>query len=127
LGRGRDGNRKLWKYILKQNGKKSTSNNFNLDNCGNPNKVIADKFAECFNKNYCNTKTNNMLPRMNNTNHLINSIIVTVDQVRNGLKSLRSNTLPGPDNISARVLNVCFAEIAPSLTSLFNLSLNSGI
>jgi len=42
------------------------------------------------------------------------------------LKSLDPNKAIGPDGISPRVLKICAQEIAPSLTRLFKLSLQSG-
>ena len=43
------------------------------------------------------------------------------------LKSLRSNTATGPDNIPARILIECANELAPSLSIIFNLSLLTGM
>ena len=40
------------------------------------------------------------------------------------ISTLDGNKACGPDNVSPRVLKMCAEEIAPSLSSLFNLSMN---
>ena len=49
---------------------------------------------------------------------------ITVDP--KGSNSLNIHKAPGPDGLSARVLNECSSEIAPTLTLIYNESLAQG-
>jgi hypothetical protein len=59
-------------------------------------------------------------------NNILSDLKVTDDQVFYILRSLDTSKATGPDNISARMLKECAAEIAPSLCQLFNISLRLG-
>ena len=54
------------------------------------------------------------------------SIIQSVEEVCNELKSLNCSKACGPDLIPARLLKLGAEFIAPSLTQLFQLSFSSG-
>jgi len=57
---------------------------------------------------------------------LLRDIQVTIPQVRKELAKLNTSKAPGPDGVPSRVLKDCAAELAPSLTLLFNKSLTLG-
>ena len=56
----------------------------------------------------------------------IDDILCTVDEVQHLLKSLDISKSNGPDGISARMLKETASSIAPSVTRLFNLVLETG-
>jgi hypothetical protein len=56
---------------------------------------------------------------------LLSELTVTVEDVTNYLNALDITKASGPDEISARLLKTCSNEIAPSLCSLFNRSLET--
>ena len=56
----------------------------------------------------------------------IDDIQCTVDEVQHLLKSLDISKSNGPDGISARMLKETASSIAPSVTRLFNLVLETG-
>ena len=59
------------------------------------------------------------------TEVLLSGLTVTVEGVTNHLNALDITKASGPDEIPVRLLNACCNEIAPSLCSLFNLSLKT--
>ena len=71
-------------------------------------------------------KSENYHPVPPVSNESITEIILEQCEVRNALNSLNPNKAFGPDNIPTRLLKECASSIAPSLTYLFNKSLNSG-
>ena len=56
---------------------------------------------------------------------LLSELTVTVEDVTNNLNALDITKASGPDEIPARLLKTCSNEIAPSLCSLFNRSLET--
>ncbi|CAB4033096.1 Hypothetical predicted protein [Paramuricea clavata] len=56
---------------------------------------------------------------------LLSELTVTVEDVTNYLNALDITKASGPDEIPARLLKTCSNEIAPSLCSLFNRSLET--
>ncbi len=56
----------------------------------------------------------------------IDDFLCTVEEVYGLLSSLDASKATGPDGISARMLKMSAEFIAPSVTTLFNLSLQSG-
>ena len=57
---------------------------------------------------------------------VINDIVLHVSEVEAVLKSLDPNKAASPDEIPARILKKTAATIAPSLCTLFNISLEEG-
>jgi hypothetical protein len=57
----------------------------------------------------------------------LENICITENDVNDILKSLDTNKAYGVDGISPRLLKMVSAEITPSLTKLFNMSLHKGI
>jgi len=55
-----------------------------------------------------------------------NDICITVDEVRNALKSFRRGASPGPDGIPADILIECSDELAPALMELYQRSFDTG-
>ncbi len=67
-----------------------------------------------------------------NISNLENTIIfhfseITIDRILNNLKQLIPSKTTGIDKIPAKVLKISADIIAPSLTTIFNLSLYTGI
>ena len=86
--------------------------------------------AEAFNKFFLSHSTldtsHATLPDMTpTTNASIDTIIISENDVLGILKSLDVSKSTGPDNISPRMLRETAQSITPSLTRLFNLSLNN--
>ena len=83
---------------------------------------ILNSFSGCFNPvtvhaNYCTLPNPSCLPE-----HLD----CTVDKVVDLLKRTKVHLASGPDGVSAWMFHNFAAELAPSITSLFNLSLKTG-
>lgn len=54
------------------------------------------------------------------------SIVLSVENVRKCLKSVKAHKASGPDNISSKVLKECSSELAPIFCDLYNMSLETG-
>lgn len=54
----------------------------------------------------------------------LSNLVLTTAEIRLILCTLNANKATGPDSLSAKLLKECAAELAPSLTALFNLSLS---
>ena len=84
----------------------------------------ANFFNTFFYSNFTPVDTNTNLPPVNTFRNLnLNRLEVSVAEVRLGLEAIDVNKATGPDELSGRILKECAAELAPSLTKLFNLSL----
>ena len=57
---------------------------------------------------------------------VISDITVTEDGVLKLLKNIQTAKAPGPDSIPNHVLKECASELAPSITLLFQKSLDTG-
>ena len=55
----------------------------------------------------------------------MSEINIEVNEVESCLQNLKSSTASGPDGIPARLLKECSQQLAPSLCSLFNKSLQA--
>ena len=86
----------------------------------------ANLFNYYFNSVFLKKSDENYHPVPPVSNESITEIILEQCEVRNALNSLNPNKAFGPDNIPTRLLKECASSIAPSLTYLFNKSLNSG-
>jgi hypothetical protein len=53
-------------------------------------------------------------------------IIITENGINKLLQNINIHKASGPDNIHGRILKECTTQIAPILTTLFNLSLKTG-
>ena len=62
----------------------------------------------------------------NNSNPSLNSIQITISEVRDILLSLDVTKAMGPDDLSPRILKECADVLSPSLCDIFNKSLSSG-
>ena len=89
------------------------------------------EIADIFNSYFFSTlkKCSNDLdkPFINvHLNHFLNDLAFTPDDVFFVLKNLDTNKACGPDCIDAIILKECASELSPSLTRIFNYSLQSG-
>ena len=60
------------------------------------------------------------------TESIVDELSCSVADVYKVLRSIEVNKANGPDAISPRILKECAAELAPSITELFNFSLDRG-
>ena len=60
------------------------------------------------------------------TESMVNDLTCSVADVYKVLSTIDVNKANGPDAISPRILKECPAELAPSITQLFNFSLDHG-
>ena len=60
------------------------------------------------------------------TESMVDELSCSVADVYKVLSSIEVNKANGPDAISPRILKECAAELAPSVTQLFNFSLDRG-
>ena len=90
--------------------------------------------AELFNKYFCSVFHPTTFG-LNNSEYITSSSIadmeisqfeMSVDEIMDHLSELDTTKACGPDKIPARLLKECSVQIAPSLCSLFNHSLNMG-
>ena len=84
-------------------------------------------FAECFQSTYSKNYTvASDYPYNIREYNIISNILLTYEEVLEGLKALQSNFSPGPDGIPAFVLKKCADFLYIPLTDMFNSSLSSG-
>ena len=62
-----------------------------------------------------------------NSNVNISSVSITKEDMYKALKSLKINKSPGPDEIHPRILSECAEELSYPLTTLFTLTMSSGV
>ncbi len=87
----------------------------------------ANLFNTFFFDNFTTEDIGDELPAVDSfLNPNLNQIVVSVAEVRLALESLDPSKATGPDEISCRILKECAAQLAPSLTKLFNKSLSLG-
>lgn len=60
------------------------------------------------------------------TQHVIDELFFTAEDISNLLCSIDVNKANGPDGIPLRVFKECSSELAPSSAGLFNYSLDLG-
>jgi exonuclease III len=118
--------KRFWSYI-KSNSKSRglpsflyNTNNDKIDNFTGMANIFNNFFQSIF-------STKQDLPLPNITEHedqLLNEITVTEEEVLKELKTLNPTKAPGPDNIPTKVIKECASELTPSITQLFNDSLN---
>jgi len=126
-------NSKIWwrlvKHYLKNKGGQNTFPSVNY------NDVITDdpeSTANAFN-NYFTSQSkvddpDKELPDIPSyTNHVLENIELTVNEVQDVLLSLDTSKATGPDGIGNKVLKLTASSISLPLTKLFNMSLKSSI
>ncbi len=134
--------KKTWSLINSLTGKNNKSNSITEISVNNRNISNSKLIAEAFNEYFVNigpnlaSEANDELPEeeMNN-NYIPNPQInaefqfhqITVENVALALMNLKTNKSTGLDKIPAKVLKVTADIIAPSLSYIFNLSLETGI
>ena len=88
----------------------------------------ANLFNAFFSSNFLSGISDDVLPNITTfINPRLTNLHVDVVDVRLLLSTLNPNKACGPDNLPAIILKECAAEISPSLTYLYNLSLSTGI
>ncbi len=88
----------------------------------------ANIFNTFFFNNFTPRESGSTLPVINVLqNPDLSEITLTVAEVRLALESIDISKATGPDQLSGKVLKECAAQLAPSLTLLFNKSLQLGI
>ena len=86
--------------------------------------MISEYFTTCFNRNIPPLGSG-VSPDPDNVYHMDEEFLCTTDEIFYFLTSLDTSKSSGPDRISARMLKSTANSIAPSVTTLFNLSLQS--
>ena len=85
--------------------------------------ILNDFFTSCFNQTTVPPSYSTINPT---TNRDLDPFDCVSDEVCDRLKRLKTHSATGPDGISSWMLKTFAEEIAPSVTSLFNLSIESG-
>ena len=97
---------------------------------GNEEAICSDDKSFMFN-NYLHSVFNNdtsdtNLPEVNvHMNSNLSNIVFSENDVFQVLKKLDINKGSGPNDVPLRVLHQCAAELTPSLTALFNMSMST--
>lgn len=93
----------------------------------NEPKEKASLFNDYFHSVFQRDTEDDPLPEVNYAiNDALSTIRFTCEQVNSALRALDIAKACGPDKLSPRVLKECSAELAPSLTALYNMSLQLG-
>ena len=86
----------------------------------------AKMFNDYFHSVFSTPKTGIALPAVSvKSDNMLANIVFSEIDVINVLKGLDVNKGSGPDDIPLKVLRECADELAPSLTTLFNLSMST--
>lgn len=86
----------------------------------------ANLFNRYFNSVFLEDSGDTYSPLPLLSNETITEIILEPSEVYSALYNLNPSKASGPDKITTRVLKECASSITPSLTHLFNKSLNTG-
>lgn len=97
-----------------------------IDSESSDDTVISNMFANFFRKLYSPSVNILNYPYNINTTHVIPDIILSEDEVLNGLLTLKHSNSPGPDGVPTAILKLCAHELYIPLTNMFNHSLSSG-
>ena len=120
----------FWKIVKSLNKKKTTIPTLSENgNYASMNYEKAEMLNSIFNKSYnCSIPPLNFadLDELDPVEDNFSNILCTVEEVKLNLENLDVSKSNGPDGISARMLKGVAANIAPSVTKLFNISLTSG-
>jgi hypothetical protein len=130
LGRGPGGNKFFWDFVKSKSKVSPTASVFKIngENVTEPER-IANAFSELFVKNF--NVVNSYFPFMrrcppNPPPPLLCDMSVNAGNVLKKLREIKVNSSSGPDGVQAAVLNKCATSLAPSLSILFNSSLQQG-
>ncbi|CAB3987788.1 RNA-directed DNA polymerase from mobile element jockey, partial [Paramuricea clavata] len=95
--------------------------------------LVADTFNRFFFSSYSTPEVGNPQVHSNDQHYHPSSPIPSLSQISldsvdvlAAIKTIDSSKAQGPDKIPAKILVECAEQISPSLTDLFNLSLQSG-
>ena len=117
----------FWKIVKSLNKTKTTLPTLSENgNYASTNYEKAEMLNSIFNKSYnCSIPPLNFAD-LDELDPVKDNILCTVEEVKLNLENLDVSKSNGPDGISARMLKGVAANIAPSVTKLFNISLASG-
>ncbi|XP_028399956.1 uncharacterized protein LOC114523279 [Dendronephthya gigantea] len=130
----KDNPKRFWSYLKSRTRSGSIPNIVKLDEhyYRNP-KEKSEAFNDYFFSSFTSTNSDELFlpdvdvgPDSSFTELVLDTIVLTSEEVATILHKLDTNKAHGPDGIPARLLKECADEIAPSLCSLFNLSLQTG-
>jgi len=130
LGCGPGGNKFFWAYVKSKSKISPAASVFrvNGENVSEPERV-ASAFGEVFSRNF-NPVTDYFpfIPRRppGPPPPVLCDMSVSAAGVYSKLQQIKGNTGPGPDGVQGVVLKSCAAALAPSLSRLFNCSLQQG-
>ena len=97
---------------------------------GNEEAISSDDksimFNNYFHSVFNNTTSDTNLPEVNvHMNSNLSNIVFSENDVFQVLKKLVFNKGSGPNDLPLRILHQCAAELTPSLTALFNMSMST--
>lgn len=128
----RGGNGKqLWKYIHGKIGSSAPHHYLINGVKETDSKKIAQEFANNFSTNFSAGTSDNsdLCPpqlRPSQKSSTLSTMCFSTQQVFNALKRIRPDGATGPDGVPSRILHKCATFIAPSLCSLYNMSMRNG-
>ena len=107
--------RQAWNGLQKASGYNRGKSKMNVK--------VGKEYADQLNNFYCRFDSTDYQEQHDDLRERLSgcttTLIITVDQVRNGFKRLNKRKASGPNNISAMTLKSCADELAP-ITIFFN-------
>ena len=88
---------------------------------------MSEELNKFFASVFTNEDTSNIPVRGQETNTKLENVVFTSEKIRAKIKDLKSNSAPGPDNISAHLLQIAREELLEPLKIIFQQSFNTGI
>ncbi len=124
-----DSPKRLWGVIKSKTKSRFIPESIFHNNTHSTNPVNkANIFNKFFFSNFTSTESGSTLPPLDSVqNPALSKIELSVAEVRLSLESINISKATGPDHLSGKILKECAAQLAPSLTLLFNKSLQLGI
>ena len=104
--------------VLSRNGSVTSSNVEKAD-------MLNSFFGECLNQSLPSLDFS-VLDELDHTQECPEELLCSVEEVQWLLDTLDTTKSNGPDGVSAQMLKATASSIAPSVTKLFNLSIQSG-
>ncbi|MGL5405735.1 MAG: hypothetical protein ACRDAX_02950, partial [Propionibacteriaceae bacterium] len=131
LGSGPGGNKFFWTYVKSKSKVSPAASVFrvNGENVSEPERVAA-AFSDVFARNFSSAADDHPFVRRHPPGlprPLLCEMTVCAADVQSKLQQIKSNAGPGPDGVQGAVLKSCAAALAPSLSRLFNCSLQQGV